>query len=95
MHLIERAGLAEQVERRMADVKAEVKLEKSGNWRGKAVDEVKHSSSSDNKKAFRGYWQMNRCAEQQDVCEIKHKAFNLFVAVRGKKLAKPGTKFIA
>lgn len=54
MHLIERAGLTEQVELRMGDVEAEVKIEGKKKWKleGMATSEVKHSLSSEKNVKF-------------------------------------------
>lgn len=73
MHLIERAGLTEQVELRMADVEAEVKL---GGVKGAEGGEAKHSLSSE-KSDNLVLTERKRCAEPQDVCDIKLKAHRL------------------
>lgn len=60
-----------------------------------AAREVKHSLSSE-KKHFELTGKGEHCAEQQDVCDIKHKADRLvqifFVAVSMNNPVGPGTK---
>lgn len=69
MHLIERAGLTEQVELRVADVEAEWELE------GMEAGGVKRALSSEKREHLELVGGRKHCAEQQDVCDIKVKAY--------------------